>query len=103
MQPIKAAQGRQSPVDRCDLRLGLELCGEKGLDVGAFGRQQTLIRVALEPRRPGGEIAPVAREARCGEPVLQPDLVAERVDQLNGGTHRATARSDSLRASAASA
>ena len=88
MQPVEAAQGRQPAVDRCRLRLGAELRGEKRLDIGTFGGEQLLARIPREPIRPCGEIAAIAGQARRGESVLQPDLVAERVDQLDSGAHR---------------
>jgi hypothetical protein len=60
LEAVEAAQRRESPVDRADLRLVAELCGKESLDVGACGREQILAGVLCEPICPGEEIVAIA-------------------------------------------
>ena len=88
LQSIEALDGGKPPRDRGGLGLGAELVGEPAFDVAAVGGEKP---PRAEPARPRREVAPIARKRRRREPVREPQLIAERVDQF-GVAHQAPNR-----------
>jgi hypothetical protein len=94
--PVEAAQHRQPSRDRARARFRMELVGEPRFDVGARRGEQKAA-VLAQPRGPGGQVASIGGERSLRQAVLQPQLVAEGVDDLAVGG-RVRPQTDSLRA-----
>jgi len=93
LQAVEAAHRGEATADRRRLGLRTELVGEPGLDVAAPGGEQEPARAEshLDHARGRGDSC----ERRGREAVLQPQLVAEGVDQRGIVAHRPEEASES--------